>query len=1440
MKSSDFHPSVYSWFKETFAEATAVQTSAWPAIRNNQYTLIAAPTGSGKTLAAFMVAIDDLVRQSVKGNLLQETQVVYISPLKALGNDIERNLQIPIQGITHVLKREGVGDPGIKVSVRSGDTTPSERSSMLRKPPHILVTTPESFYLLLTSVNGRKMLSNIRTVIVDEIHAIAGDKRGAHLSLSLERLENIVTAPLRRIGLSATQKPIENIAGYLKGNRSSGICHIVNHVQPRSYDLELLLPHSPLSAVMSNEIWKEIHQQLIDLIREHRTTLIFVNTRRLAERLSHSLAGFIGKDEITAHHGSMSRGHREKAEQLLKGGSLKALVATASLELGIDIGSVDLVVQISSPRRISTFIQRLGRSRHYVKGIPKGRIVPLTLNDLIECTALIDCVYRNELDALKIPDKPLDVLAQQIVAEVACRDYTFSELFGLIKSSYSYQNLNIQEFEEVVETLAKGYATRRGRSSAYIAYDSINMILRAKRSARITAILNGGAIPDSFDFDVVLEPDNTLVGTVNEDFATESLVGDIFQLGNSSWQIKKIENGKVRVTDAQGKPPDMPFWLGEAPGRSNELSYAVSRLIQNVTESMAEDHADFENTRLWLRQHFHLTESAVDQLIIYLSYTKAALGDVPGSEKIILERFFDQAGDTHIVVHSLSGMRMNKAWGLALRNKLQRRFNTEIQAAANDNGIVLSLGPNQSFPLEEVYTFLDNATIRDILVQALLDSPVFGVRWRWNASVALAITRRKGGKRLAPQLQRMQSEDLISQVFPDIQLMRNNGFNSNDIPDHPLLNQTINDCLHEALDIDKLTDLLDRIEHHTIKTLAVDIREPSPMAQEILVAQPYAFLDNAPLEERRVKAVYSRRWNDVNEASSMAELDPQAVVAVMDEAWPRVRNAEELYEALMVSGFLTEQELSQKGVLEEWKSWFEELVSTGRAAILIPALFEMRYWVAVERLPEVQRILPSALAVPEVIVPEKVAIAGARIADPLLEMIRSRLEITGPVNLQEISVWLPLHNDEILRVLGDLEREGFVFKGRFRLNADEEWCERHLLARIHRYTIAKLRRAIQPVSPSAFMSFLFRWQKMLPYQEMEGPLALQAVLRQLEGYESQSVAWEGDILPARIRNYDYTWLDLSMMSGEFVWGRFRREGKDMMPNTSIPIRTTPITFVRRENLKYYQELAHPEYENHLSGNALIIKKILVDYGAQFFYQLQEQSRLLHSQVEDALTALIAFGLVSSDSYTGLRSLLIPDKYFSARRKHNNTRFSLQQAGRWWLIKPEHADDFPEKPEDHLDRLSMMLLNRYGIVFRKLAEKEKLLTYWYDLLKIFRRMEARGEIRGGRFVDGFGGEQFALPDAITSLRNINQPDPDDSLIAISASDPLNLTGFITPGKRIASIYSNRILYQQGKPVAVKEGKEITFLAETSEALQWELKKLLIHRDVQPELRPYLSF
>jgi ATP-dependent Lhr-like helicase len=1472
MPLTEFHPAVASWFEKRFGAPTEPQARAWPEIRAGRHTLIAAPTGSGKTLAAFLSAINDLVRQALLGGgLPDETEVVYVSPLKALSNDVEKNLEEPLAGIRAELAATGLPDVEIRTQVRTGDTPSSARAAMVKRPPHILVTTPESLFILLTSQSGRSMLRTVRTVIVDEIHAVADDKRGSHLSLSLERLERLTnshrmpseTSPpgplssgagegeneLLRIGLSATQRPIEEVARFLVGTGNvqpdgTPRCTIVDAGHGRRMDLGIEVPSSsPLEAVMPGEVWSEVYDRLAELIRAHRTTLVFANTRRLAERVTRHLSERLGEDRVASHHGSLSKEHRLESERRLKAGELSALVATASLELGIDIGSVDLVCQLGSTRSIATLLQRVGRSGHHLGGLPKGRLFPLTRDELVECTALVDAVRRGELDHLIIPEQPLDILAQQLVAEVAAEPEGLGEddLFALSRRAWPFRSLERRDFDAVVEMLATGFTTRRGRRGAYLHHDAVNGILRPRKGARLTAMTSGGAIPDLADYQVILQPSGALLGTVNEDFAVESLAGDIFQLGNASWRILKVEQGRVLVEDAKGHPPNLPFWLGEAPSRTEELSIAVSRLREEVTRRVTEGSraAAVE----WLGAELGLPSAAAAQLVDYLAAAVASLGAVPSQRTLLAERFFDEAGDMHLVVHAPFGSRLNRAWGLALRKRFCQTFNFELQAAATEDAIVLSLGPTHSFPLEDAFRFLHSNTVRGVLTQAVLDAPLFGVRWRWNAGRALAVPRQRGGRKLPAPLLRQASEDLIAVVFPDQLACLENIVGEREIPDHPLVEQTLRDCLEEAMDIEGLERLLRRIEAGEVELVARDVVEPSPLAHEILKAQPYAYLDDAPLEERRTQAVSLRRWLDPETASDLGALDQAAIVRVREESWPDAGAPDELHDALLTLGFVTAEEGARSG----WERHFEALRNARRAAVLRPG-DGPPLWIAAERLPQMRALHPAAALEPEIAAPARFAREWSA-GEAIVEVVRGRLEGVGPTTADSMAADLGLRRSAVEAALAKLEGEGFVFRGRFTPGFDgEEWCERRLLARIHRYTLDRLRREIEPVSQADYLRFLLAWQRLDPDEQAEGPESLHAIVAQLEGFEAAAAAWEGEILPARMKEYDPTWLDALSLAGRYVWGRATPPEADG-GRRSGPVRATPIALLSRQNLAFWREIAPPSDPAvlDLSANARAVYELLRSRGACFFGDIAQGAGLLQTQLEMALAELVAWGLVTSDSFTGLRALLVPahkrppvDRAGSRRGGSSVALFGMENAGRWSLL---HAGA-PVPPADTASRetietVAWTLLRRYGVVFRRLLERETLLPPWRDLLYVFRRLEARGEIRGGRFIDGFSGEQYALPDAVGRLRSLRKQPRKGTLVSVSAADPLNLVGIATPGDRLPALAGNRLLYRDGEPIALLEGREPRFLVDLDNAARWQAQSALVRRSVAPKLKAYLG-
>ena len=1434
-----FHPVIERWFAERLGQPTPPQRRGWEAIRAGRDTLIAAPTGSGKTLAAFLIALDELLREGLSGPLPEETRVVYVSPLKALSADVHRNLAEPRREIRQLAEEMGFGAPRITAAVRSGDTPAAERAAMLKSPPHILVTTPESLYLLLTAERSRAMLRTVRTVIVDEVHAVLESRRGAHLALSLERLAHVARQPVQRIGLSATVEPIEQAARWLVGERAAAAPAIVDEGHRRTLDLALELPGSPLEAVMAGEVWTEIYDRLAELIRAHRTTLVFVNTRRLAERVARHLAERVGEDAVTAHHGSLAKETRLDAEERLKGGKLRALVATASLELGIDIGHVDLVCQLGSPRRIATFLQRVGRSGHTVAGTPKGRLFPLSRDELVESAALLRAIGAGTLDRLVLREQPLDVLAQQVVAEAACEDWPADALFDLARSAYPYRGLEREEFDGVVRMLASGFSTRRGRRAALIHHDAVNGRLRGRRGARLLAITSGGAIPDTADYRVVLEPEGTFLGTVNEDFAVESTAGDIFQLGNLSWRILRVQQGVVRVEDARGQPPGLPFWLGEAPARSAELSAAVSELRRELDGRLGERGGAVAWTAEVLGESAG-TSAAAAQLVDYLAEARRLLGTLPTQETLVTERFFDESGGMQLVIHSPFGSRVNRAWGLALRKRFCRQFNFELQAAATEDGLLLSLGPQHSFPLDTVFRFLHPDTVRDILIQALLDAPMFGTRWRWNATIALAIPRSRGGRKVPPQLQRMEADDLMAAAFPDAAACLENIAGDREIPDHPLVRQTIDDCLREVMDLDGLVGVLRRIESGGVRCLARDLPEPSPLAHEILNAKPYAFLDDAPLEERRTQAVHARRSLEPSSADDLGALDPAAIAQVRDEAWPDARTPDELHDALLTSGFLTEEEglAGRDGV--SWGDWFAALVAAGRAQPVTVSAAGPVLWLATERLGEVR---PGEVDVKE--------------------LLRGRLGILGPVTAEALAAPLGGGAGESAAALAALEGEGVVLRGRFTPRADPaaplEWCDRRLLARIHRYTLNRLRAEIEPVSAADFMRFLFVWQRVEPGRRVGGLEGLAGVLEQLDGFELPAGAWESDVLSTRCEDYDPALLDTLCLTGRVGWGRLSAEGT----RAAGPIRSTPIALFLREHAALQVERTDTPQEAASEYSRRVLA-VLRARGASFFHELVAGSGLLATQVEQALGELAAAGLVTSDGFAGLRALITPSAkrkpLTPAARRHRTVPFGIESAGRWALLAgasgrlkadeggcPEGLSTCPEgrppspgfsrsAPIEHRARA---LLRRYGVMFRRLLEREAGAPPWRDLLLVYRRLEARGEIRGGRFVAGMAGEQFALPEAVGQLRAVRREPGAGRLVGLSAADPLNLTGIITPGERVPALAPNRVLYEDGVPVFALVAGGLRPLAPGAEARSAGLMEALVRKRITPALRAWLA-
>ena len=1444
------HPLVQEWFVSRFGTPTEPQEQGWPHILAGHTTLISAPTGSGKTLAAFLACIDRLVVKALAGELRDRTEVLYISPLKALGNDIQKNLEIPLGEILQMAGERGLLMPEIRTAVRTGDTLMQERRAMLKRPPHILVTTPESLYILLTAEKSRAILRDIETVIVDEIHAVADDKRGVHLSLSLERLEDLCERSPVRIGLSATQKPIEEVAHFLTGNgRPDPV--IVNVGHKRTLDLGVEVPASELGPVASNEMWDEIYERIVQLVNEHRSTLVFVNTRRLAERVAHQLGERLGEDNVAAHHGSLSRKLRLAAERKLKEGQVKVLVATASLELGIDIGTVDLVCHISSPRSIAVALQRVGRSGHWRGAVPKGRFFATTRDDLAECAVLVRAIHKGELDRLMFPDCSLDVLAQQIVASCAVNSrpvadspdtqegWDEDELFALVKRAYPYCNLKRETFDAVIEMLSEGIAAKRGRYGAYLHHDKVNRKLRARRGARIAAITSGGAIPDNALFSVVAEPDGVNVGTVDEDFAVESNAGDIMLLGNSSWRIKRVEgkSSRMLVEDAHGAPPSVPFWRGEAPARTSELSLQLGELRKDISDRLpgvvpVEGWRNLplvSETVTWLGQECGLDQPGGEQLIQYVLDGRVVLGDVPTQSTIIAERFFDEGGGMQLVIHAPFGGRINKAWGLALRKRFCRGFNFELQAAATDNGLNIALAEQHSFPLADVFHFLHSESMPELLEQAALASPIFQTRWRWDATRALALLRFQGGKKVPPQIQRIRSDDLLASVFPDVAACFENIEGDIKVPDHPLVNEVMKDVLTEAMDIDGLREVLRAIENGQVRCLAVDTPVPSQFSHEILNANPYAYLDDAPLEERRARAVTMRRVLPEAVLEEVGALDPAAIEQVQREAWPDVRDADELHDVLHTMVLVRSQEASsqlsalrsQADELEtgtrypqigaEWSVFFERLRNQNRAFVAEDA--GQQYWVAAERTDMFGILHPQG----RVVAGEATAInSETRTSgeDALLTAVQGWMQHLGPTTAEELGELLGVPPTEVENALLRMEASGTILRGKFRpasmlqrlglAPSDHEWCERRLLARIHRLTVATLRKQIEPVTAAQFMNWLLRWQHVAQGSQVRGEHGTLEVIRQLQGFEVPASSWERFVLGRRITTYDPAHLDQLCLAGAIGWGRLSPHPATLDTGGSgeeparqrrvIPTRVAPIAFFVREDADWMPRHAGVDdsEKSFLSPMARSLLALLQQRGALFFPDLVRSTGKLKAEVETGLWELVAAGLVTADGFENLRSLVTPKA--ASGIGAGKARRPRHAAGRWSLLHTEGVER-----DRNIESCCWMLLRRYGVVFRDLLARETNLPRWRELQIGFRRLEDRGDIRGGRFVDGFLGEQFALPVAVESLRANRKLPPSDERITIAAADPLNLVGIIVPGERIPAISGRSVTFRGGIPI-----------------------------------------
>ncbi len=1565
MNGFGFHPVISDWFTSRFAAPTEPQAQGWPHIAAGEHTLIAAPTGSGKTLTAFLAVVDRLFKDAAAGRLRPGMRVIYISPLRALSNDMRRNLEVPLREIAEQAQAAGLSIPELRVGLRTGDTPASQRQALVKNPPHIFVTTPESLYLMLTSRRGREALKTADTVIIDEIHALVRDKRGSHLSLSLERLEALCGRSLQRIGISATQKPIERMAEFLIGtgerthppqhsdgpsliqpslfspasgghqppddpqiparsnapdtatqssncNLQSAICHssseprhqgangprppapcaIIDVGHVRQLDLGIEIPtNSELSAACSAEQWGSLHVRMVELIQSHRSTLIFVNTRRMAERVTFALTQLLGEDHVAAHHGSLSAESRLTTEQRLKHGQIKAVVATSSLELGIDVGYIDLVIQIGSPGAIAAFLQRIGRSGHALGLIPKGRLLAMTRDELVECMALVRAVKAGRLDVIQIPEAPVDVLAQQIVAECAAVEWDTDEFFAMCRRAYPYRDLERKTFDETLRFLSEGLTPTGGRNRTFLHHDHVNRRVRGRKGAGLTAINNGGAIPEVDNYRVVVEPENTVVGSVDEEFAVESSGGDIFLLGNSSWQIIGLRGNDLRVADAHGAPPTIPFWRGEAPGRTLELSEEVSRLRSDLESLLVgvDDSADvaeqarglqppgLQRVVEWLLAETHCTTDAALQVATYVASEKAAIGLLPTQDRVVFERFFDESGGMQLVVHAPFGARINRAWGLAMRKRFCRSFDFELQATADDDGFILSLGPQHSFPIESLFPMLRCDNAYKLLEQAVIYVPMFQVRWRWNATRALFVERQRNGQKVPPAIQRFRSQDTMTAVFPKLTGCQEEHTGDHEIPDHPLVQQTMHDCLYEAVDLAGLMKVLERVEKGEITFVARDTREPSPFTYELLNANPYAFLDGGEVQERRARAVSTRRTLNPEELRDLGQLNPQAIETVIGEAQPLIRSADELHDVLL-SRFAMRAE-------PYWQAFYQQLEKSGRAACItrpdgVPA------WVATERWPAIQTLWKGIESTPPLVAPSTVRHDWDDV-EVRVTMIRGFIETAGPMTALEIAETLGIGESEAFSGLEAIEAEGIVIRGQFRDGgfaekdpeakeyeradaraaaraAEEtlatppavsgglsdksrhvEWCHRALLSRIHRLTIAGLRREVQPVDAATYQRFLFRHQGVMTGSRRQGANGLFEVIGQLQGLDIPTVCWERDILPLRVENYRKEWLDELSLSGEVTWGRLHPPARD--PEKSRPTasltRVAPISLFLREDREWLLETAGETKVEDLSSPAQQVVELLQSRGAMFSSDIESAAQLLPSQLDDVLGELVARGFITADGFSGLRNLVRESTTGDAAlaavptmAKLIRKRRTSQSVGRWSLWRTHFAESLATRTpgKETAEHWAWQLLRRWGVVYRDLLDRESGAPRWWELVRVYRRMEARGEIRGGRFIKGVAGEQYCAAETVAALRKLRSDESRAETVVFSAADPLNLAGIITSGPRVPAQAGNRVAYVNGVLAADWQAGRITWHTGCTEELRLRIRERLLN-SIEPKQR-----
>ena len=1446
---------VREWFDTTFEGPTPAQIEGWAAIADGHHSLILAPTGSGKTLAAFLWGIDRLMSEPVPDKL-DRTRVLYISPLRALAVDVEKNLRAPVQGIRLAAERSGAEVHVPTVGIRSGDTPPDERRRLISRPPDVLITTPESLYLMLTS-KARETLRNVQWVIIDEIHSVAATKRGTHLALSLERLEELTKKSPQRIGLSATQRPLDEIARFLGGveqGRPRDVA-VVDVGRTKQLDIEVIVPvddmgdlsstapggpvesgddHTPWAldtpgapdqfgdggragqqsgsgyGSANGSIWPAVHPRLLDLILQHRSTLIFVNARRLAERLASRLNELHldgvnrsaeaqgtsvpeGVELVKAHHGSLSREQRLLIEDDLKSGRLRALVATSSLELGIDMGAVDLVIQVESPGSVASGLQRIGRAGHQVGQPSRGKIFPKHRGDLVEAAVVVDRMRRGQIEETRYPRNPLDVLAQQIVAMSAVDDWQADEVLALVRRAAPYEHLSDEVFESVLDLLSGRYPSDEFSDlRPRIVWDRVTGAVRARQGAGRLAVTNPGTIPDRGLYGVFL-PDGKRVGELDEEMVYEARPGETFLLGASTWRIEEITHDRVVVTPAPGEPGKMPFWHGDRPGRPLELGRAIGSFVRGVVDELGGDDVEiglaagrYDELIARLRDGHGLDQRAAVNILRYLDEQRLSTGVVPDDRTIVVERFRDEIGDWRVCILTPFGAKVHAPWGVALQARLEELHDMPVELLWSDDGIVLRLPESEDrIPLDQIA--LDPDEIEQFILAHLPGTAMFASRFREVAGRALLLPRRRPGERTPLWQQRQRSANLL-QV-------------ASKYPTFPMLLETSRECVQEVFDVPALREVLTDVGRRRVRMVPVDTDHASPMAQSLLFGwiAVYMYGGDAPLAERRAAALALDRdlLRDLLGAEELRELlDPDVLADIELELQRlvenrRARDADEVHDLLRVLGDLSMAELDARCVLDP-----SSLVATlieERRAIEIRIGDEARYAAAEDAARYRDAIgcalpvgLPAAFTEP--------------VEDPLAELLARYSATHAPFTTVEPARRLGVPPDRARDALLRLEAAGRVVRGEFRPGGTErEWCETEVLRSLRRRSLAALRHEVEPVEQDAFARFLPAWHGI--DRPRSGPDALEAAITQLQSAAIPASILEADVLPARVRDYRGADLDELLAAGAIVWtgsgsiggtdGRIRLHWREQLPLLAPPPLEEPP-----------EGPVHDALRAHLGTR-----------GASFWPELFSAGGVADEAVVlTALWDLVWAGEITNDTFGPVRGLLSANGGRNRRKRGGGrggrprpgqlTRLGPPQAsGRWSLVAPLLQPRPTDTERSHLQALQ--LLERHGVLTREGTLGEQHPGGFASVYGLLRALEERGQVRRGYFVAGLGGAQFATPGAVDRLRDHRELPDEAQVVALGAADPAQPYGSTlawpeSPG-RPARVAGGHVVLADGRPL-----------------------------------------